>query len=204
MAEKVDVRVLVWSGAPVPLFHPSRSEVTETLENLTRHTRIQAMGDPKEHPFHCHHEKTVVIDGEVAFVGGIDMTSSAGDRYDVQAHHARRSIGWHDVGTRLRGPPWPMSTTTSAPGGASSPRSSCRPSPPRSRRATPPSRWCAPSRRTCTTPSPAGTSASSRATPGRCARPASSSTWRTSSCGHPSSSRSSPTSCATRPPPSSA
>ncbi|HXD64361.1 MAG TPA: phospholipase D-like domain-containing protein [Solirubrobacteraceae bacterium] len=104
MAEKVDVRVLVWSGAPVPLFHPSRGEVSETLDNLTRHTRIQAQGDPKEHPFHCHHEKTVIIDGEVAFVGGIDMTSSAGDRYDVQAHHARRSMGWHDVGTRLRGP----------------------------------------------------------------------------------------------------
>ena len=28
MAEQVDVRVLVWSGAPVPLFHPSRSEVS--------------------------------------------------------------------------------------------------------------------------------------------------------------------------------
>jgi phosphatidylserine/phosphatidylglycerophosphate/cardiolipin synthase-like enzyme len=104
MAEKVDVRVLAWSGAPVPLFHPTRSEVAETLENLTRHTRIQARGDPKEHPFHCHHEKTVVVDGEVAFVGGIDMTSAAGDRYDEQAHQARRSIGWHDVGTRLRGP----------------------------------------------------------------------------------------------------
>ena len=104
MAEKVEVRVLVWSGAPIPLFHPTRSEVSAGLENLTNHTRIQARGDPKEHPFHCHHEKTVVIDGEVAFVGGIDMTSAAGDRYDVQAHHARRSTGWHDVGTRLRGP----------------------------------------------------------------------------------------------------
>ena len=104
MAEQVDVRVLVWSGSPVPLFHPTRSEVSETLSNLTRHTRIQAHGDPKEHPLHCHHEKTVVIDGEVAFVGGIDMTDAAGDRYDVQAHRARRSMGWHDVGTRLRGP----------------------------------------------------------------------------------------------------
>ncbi len=104
MAEQVDVRVLVWSGSPVPLFHPTRSEVAEGLQNLTRHTRIQAKGDPKEHPLHCHHEKTVVIDGEVAFVGGIDMTNAAGDRYDVQAHRARRSMGWHDVGTRLRGP----------------------------------------------------------------------------------------------------
>jgi phosphatidylserine/phosphatidylglycerophosphate/cardiolipin synthase-like enzyme len=104
MAEMVDVRVLVWSGAPVPLFHPTRSEVAETLENLTRNTRIQAKGDPKEHPFHCHHEKTIVIDGKVAFVGGIDLTDAAGDRFDTQQHRPRRAFGWHDVSTRLRGP----------------------------------------------------------------------------------------------------
>ena len=27
LAERVDVRVLVWAGAPVPAFHPTRSEV---------------------------------------------------------------------------------------------------------------------------------------------------------------------------------
>ena len=26
---------------------------------------------------HCHHEKLVIVDGEVAFVGGIDLTSWA-------------------------------------------------------------------------------------------------------------------------------
>jgi phosphatidylserine/phosphatidylglycerophosphate/cardiolipin synthase-like enzyme len=104
LAEEIDVRVLVWSGAPIPAFHPTRGEVAEAIENLVRDTRIQARGDPREHPFHCHHEKTVVIDGEVAFVGGIDLTDDAGDRYDTQEHHARRRLGWHDVGTRLRGP----------------------------------------------------------------------------------------------------
>ena len=104
LAERIDVRVLVWSGAPIPAFHPTRSEVSTTLHNLTRRTRIQARGDPREHPFHCHHEKTIVIDGELAFVGGIDLTDSAGDRYDTQQHEARRRIGWHDVATRLRGP----------------------------------------------------------------------------------------------------
>lgn len=104
LAERLDVRVLVWSGAPVPVFHPTRAEVAETLSNLRRHTRIQAHGDPREHPFHCHHEKTIVIDGEVAFVGGIDLTDRAGDRYDHQAHPARRRIGWHDVAARTRGP----------------------------------------------------------------------------------------------------
>jgi phosphatidylserine/phosphatidylglycerophosphate/cardiolipin synthase-like enzyme len=104
LAERIDVRVLVWSGAPLPAFHPSRREVAKGLENLVRDTRIQARGDPREHPFHCHHEKTIVIDGTVAFVGGIDLTDSDGDRYDAPAHTARRSLGWHDVATRLRGP----------------------------------------------------------------------------------------------------
>jgi phosphatidylserine/phosphatidylglycerophosphate/cardiolipin synthase-like enzyme len=104
LAERIDVRVLVWSGAPVPAFHPTRKEVKATLENLVRHTRIQAHPDPREHPFHCHHEKTVVIDDEVAFVGGIDLTDDGGDRYDTSAHLARRHLGWHDVATRIEGP----------------------------------------------------------------------------------------------------
>ena len=104
IAERIPVRVLVWSGSPVPLFHPTRSEVAEVIENLTSYTKIQAHGDPKEHPLHCHHEKTIVIDGQVAFVGGIDLTDDGGDRWDVSSHRARRKLGWHDVGTRLRGP----------------------------------------------------------------------------------------------------
>jgi len=103
-AERVDVRVLVWAGAPVPVFHPTRKEVRDGVRALTRDTRIRCETDPREHPFHCHHEKTVVVDGEVAFVGGIDMTDYAGDRFDTSDHPARRRLGWHDVGTRLHGP----------------------------------------------------------------------------------------------------
>src|SRR5581483_3897958 len=103
-AERVDVRVLVWAGAPVPLFRPTRKEVAATVSNLTRRTAIRCEPDPREHPFHCHHEKTIVVDGETAFVGGIDITNFAGDRWDTPAHPARRRLGWHDVGTRLRGP----------------------------------------------------------------------------------------------------
>src|SRR5262249_20153539 len=40
LAERVDVRVLVWAGASVPLFHPTRSEVQEAVRALTRRTRI--------------------------------------------------------------------------------------------------------------------------------------------------------------------
>ena len=103
-AERVDVRVLVWAGAPLPAFHPSRQEVSEAIRTLTRQTKIRCHSDPREHPFHCHHEKTAVIDGTVAFVGGIDMTDLGGDRNDSSDHRARRRLGWHDVGTELRGP----------------------------------------------------------------------------------------------------
>ena len=103
-AAEIDVRVLVWAGAPVPLFHPTRSEVCDQIRTLTRQTRIRCEPDPREHPFHCHHEKTIMIDGELAFVGGIDMTNLAGDRFDSSDHSARRRLGWHDVGTAIRGP----------------------------------------------------------------------------------------------------
>jgi phosphatidylserine/phosphatidylglycerophosphate/cardiolipin synthase-like enzyme len=103
-AERLDVRVLVWAGAPVPAFRPTRSQVREDVDMLTRRTRIRCKADPREHPFHCHHEKTVVVDGEVAFVGGIDITDYGGDRFDTSDHPARRKLGWHDVGSRLRGP----------------------------------------------------------------------------------------------------
>ncbi len=104
LAERVDVRILVWAGAPVPLFHPTRAEVREAVQTLVRATRIRCETDPREHPFHCHHEKTVVIDSSLAFVGGIDLTDEAGDRFDSSRHEARRRLGWHDAASLLRGP----------------------------------------------------------------------------------------------------
>ena len=54
---------------------------------------------------HCHHEKLVIVDDELAFVGGIDLTTLAGDRYDTNAHpHKEQAIGWHDACALLRGP----------------------------------------------------------------------------------------------------
>jgi len=104
LAERVDVRVIVWAGAPVPLFHPTRADVEKTVGRLVRDTAIRCQRDPREHPVHCHHEKVIVVDDEVAFVGGIDLTDLAGDRYDTSAHTARRRLAWHDVATRLHGP----------------------------------------------------------------------------------------------------
>lgn len=103
-AESVEVRVLLWAGAPVPLFAPRRASVREGRDELVRGTRIKAALDSNERPMHCHHEKLVVIDDEVAFVGGIDLTDLSGDRYDTPEHPARGRLGWHDVASRLRGP----------------------------------------------------------------------------------------------------
>jgi phosphatidylserine/phosphatidylglycerophosphate/cardiolipin synthase-like enzyme len=104
LAERVDVRILVWAGAPLPLFRPSRREVRDMRERLTKGTRIQCELDAKERPMHCHHEKTIVIDDRVAFVGGIDLTSQSGDRFDSVHHPARNAIGWHDATARIEGP----------------------------------------------------------------------------------------------------
>jgi phosphatidylserine/phosphatidylglycerophosphate/cardiolipin synthase-like enzyme len=103
-AERVDVRVLAWAGAPLPLFHPDRGEVREACKKLAGGTRISMALDARERPFHCHHEKLVVVDDETAFVGGIDLTALAGDRLDSSRHPRREGLGWHDTAVRLEGP----------------------------------------------------------------------------------------------------
>ena len=104
LAERVDVRILVWAGAPLPLFRPSRREVRDMRDRLTKDTRIECELDAKERPMHCHHEKTIVIDDRIAFVGGIDLTTESGDRFDSVQHPARVAIGWHDATARIEGP----------------------------------------------------------------------------------------------------
>jgi phosphatidylserine/phosphatidylglycerophosphate/cardiolipin synthase-like enzyme len=104
LAERIPVRVLVWAGAPLPLFRPSRGDVRRTREALERGTRIRCALDDRERPMHCHHEKLVVVDDRVAFASGIDLTSYAGNRFDVPTHPARGELGWHDAATRLEGP----------------------------------------------------------------------------------------------------
>lgn len=104
LAERIPVRVLLWAGAPIPAFRPSRGDVRDAIDSLTRHTRIRAEADACTGLMHCHHEKTIVIDDRIAFVGGIDLTLDGGDPFDTPTHRARGGIGWHDVATRIEGP----------------------------------------------------------------------------------------------------
>ncbi len=103
-AERLEVRVLGWGGAPLPFFHPDRGEMRAIREELVRGTKVQFALDARERPLHCHHEKLVIVDGETAFVGGIDLTTLSGDRFDTPDHPQRQGVGWHDATSRVRGP----------------------------------------------------------------------------------------------------
>jgi phosphatidylserine/phosphatidylglycerophosphate/cardiolipin synthase-like enzyme len=104
IAARADVRVLAWAGAPVPFFQPSRGSVRKMRDRLSDGTGIQCALDAKERPLHCHHEKTIVIDDRLAFVGGIDLTAEGGDRFDSSAHPDRAALGWHDLSALISGP----------------------------------------------------------------------------------------------------
>src|SRR5690349_13589360 len=104
VARGADVRLLLWAGAPLRVFTPARSDVRADAREFARDTGIRVALDDHERLLHCHHEKLVVIDDEVAFVGGVDLTDLGGDRWDTSRHFARGRLGWHDAGTRLRGP----------------------------------------------------------------------------------------------------
>jgi len=104
VARGVDVRVLLWAGAPFHVFTPARADVRADARELAHDTGVRVAVDDRERLLHCHHEKLVVVDDEVAFVGGVDLTDLGGDRWDTSRHPARGRLGWHDAGARLRGP----------------------------------------------------------------------------------------------------
>ncbi len=103
-ARGCEIRVLLWAGPPLPVLKPSRRDVRRQRDELCAGTHIKCALDARERPMHTHHEKLVVVDDEVAFVGGIDLTDRPSDRYDSPEHRLREGVGWHDVATELRGP----------------------------------------------------------------------------------------------------
>ncbi len=104
VAARIPVRVLIWAGVPVPVMQPWRGDVRKVRDELIAGNHIQCALDARERPMHCHHEKTIVIDDRIAFVGGIDLTNFHADRWDTQDHKPRGAAGWHDVAARLAGP----------------------------------------------------------------------------------------------------
>ena len=104
LAGRAQVRVLTWKGSPVPVFRPTRGDVSSMLGRLGKSNQIECVSDTCVRQWHCHHEKTIVIDDRIAYVGGIDLTLDGGDPFDTSEHRARGRVGWHDAAVRLEGP----------------------------------------------------------------------------------------------------
>ena len=103
--QRADVRVLLWGGAPLPPpFRPRRGEARDVQTTLGRHRGVRCALDSKERLLHCHHEKLVVVDGEVAFVGGFDFSRLGASRLDASHHPPKEPMGWHDATFRIEGP----------------------------------------------------------------------------------------------------
>jgi phosphatidylserine/phosphatidylglycerophosphate/cardiolipin synthase-like enzyme len=103
-ARRVPVRILLWSGAPF-LFQPT-TRGTEAVQQAIAgqaHCDIQCRLDHSAHFSHCHHQKAIVVDGRIAFVGGMDLTTFQGDRWDTPQHPLRAGPNWHDVQVRIEG-----------------------------------------------------------------------------------------------------
>jgi len=103
-ARRAPVRVLLWDGA-VALFPPTRGRMEAVRQELETEggANMQCRLDTTAPLTHCHHQKAIVIDGQVAFVGGMDLTTLEGDRWDTPGHPLRVGPNWHDVQVRIVG-----------------------------------------------------------------------------------------------------
>ena len=103
VSERIPVKVLVWSGSYL-LFQPTRRLTNLARDELLRVAPgLDCRLDDTARPTHCHHQKTIVVDGQVGFVGGLDLTTLEGDRWDKPGHPLRFGRGWHDVALRVKG-----------------------------------------------------------------------------------------------------
>lgn len=103
-AQHIPVRVLLWSGARA--FIPPTRRATRAVQRALvaeGHGNLRCALDSSAHFTHCHHQKAIVVDGLAAFVGGMDLTTLEGDRWDQHGHALRAGPTWHDVHLRIEG-----------------------------------------------------------------------------------------------------
>ena len=81
----------LWAGAPVPVFQPRRGAVARpSATSSCAARRSSAELDADGGRCTATTRSSSIVDDEVAFVGGIDLTALAGDRYDSTDHPPRR------------------------------------------------------------------------------------------------------------------
>jgi phosphatidylserine/phosphatidylglycerophosphate/cardiolipin synthase-like enzyme len=113
----VEVKVLIWKGSP--LF--SACDVEASCNELNKVGVACLLDDSSfgilHHPAESLHQKCAVIDGDTAFVGGIDLLIETGgkfDRWDTSSHpfstplriddQGQTPYSWHDVHSLIEGP----------------------------------------------------------------------------------------------------
>jgi phosphatidylserine/phosphatidylglycerophosphate/cardiolipin synthase-like enzyme len=104
----LDVRVLVWKSALS--INGSHTLLEHRARKLFRSTRVNYREDGLTPFGACHHQKLVIIDGELAFCGGADL---AVNRWDTLDHapadprrilpHKARHAPRHDVMVLMQG-----------------------------------------------------------------------------------------------------
>jgi phosphatidylserine/phosphatidylglycerophosphate/cardiolipin synthase-like enzyme len=103
VSRRAEVFVLVWSGSPI-LFAPTEQSAKQSRHGLLEKApRVKVALDDLAPFSHDHHQKAVTVDGRLAFVGGMDLTTQEGDRWDSNHHPLRFGPNWHDVQLGIRG-----------------------------------------------------------------------------------------------------
>lgn len=104
---ELEIHILAWDASAV--FALERRPLQRLLFNVRGHERIRYKTDDAHPVGACHHQKLVVIDRSIAFLGGMDLCNS---RWDDRAHEAdqplRRSgrrayAPYHDVQAYVTG-----------------------------------------------------------------------------------------------------
>jgi phosphatidylserine/phosphatidylglycerophosphate/cardiolipin synthase-like enzyme/uncharacterized membrane protein YdjX (TVP38/TMEM64 family) len=104
------IRMLIWDW---PLFYSLDREPLPQLQfGVARTRRLDLVLDANHPPAACHHEKFVVIDGRLAFCGGIDLSAGRWDRSEHRpVEPGRGRIGrtprapFHDCMLMVEGEP---------------------------------------------------------------------------------------------------
>jgi phospholipase D1/2 len=106
----LQIRILLWDW---PLFFSLDREPLPQLQfGVAQTRRLDLALDANHPPVACHHEKLVVLDGRLAFCGGIDLSAGRWDRSEHRpSEPARGRIGrtprapFHDCVLMVEGQP---------------------------------------------------------------------------------------------------
>ena len=85
---ELEVRLLIWEGSP--LFAFERQQIPRMKRPWSGHERITLVWDRETPPLGSQHQKLVVIDDRLAFVGGMDLTLSRWDTHRHEPEDPRR------------------------------------------------------------------------------------------------------------------